>query len=181
MILFGSALSDGNKHDPHKLPMVLGGRGGGRIATGQHWCTPSIRRWRISTCPCWTLSGRRWSVLRTAPAACRACSREVATTHPVSPYRSHHRPDVRATVLREDGCARSSQSRMPSMSQPRRSRIWNTSAVPRSRCFRSRVGPFRAVVASGRRPLRSREIAPVIEADQAHPSRRRFANQAGQP
>ena len=36
MILFGSALSDGNSHNPHKLPLVLGGGGGGRIATGQH-------------------------------------------------------------------------------------------------------------------------------------------------
>jgi len=36
MVLFSSALSDGNSHNPHKLPLVLGGRGGGRIATGQH-------------------------------------------------------------------------------------------------------------------------------------------------
>jgi hypothetical protein len=36
MILFGSALSDGNSHDPHKLPLVLAGRAGGRIASGQH-------------------------------------------------------------------------------------------------------------------------------------------------
>jgi hypothetical protein len=36
MILFGSALSDGNKHDPHRLPLVLVGRVGGRLATGQH-------------------------------------------------------------------------------------------------------------------------------------------------
>ena len=36
MVLFGSALSDGNSHNPHKLPLVLGGRGGGRLATGQH-------------------------------------------------------------------------------------------------------------------------------------------------
>ena len=36
MILFGSALSDGNQHDPHRLPVVLAGRGGGRIASGQH-------------------------------------------------------------------------------------------------------------------------------------------------
>ena len=36
MILFASALSDGNKHDPHKLPILLGGRGGGRIDSGQH-------------------------------------------------------------------------------------------------------------------------------------------------
>ncbi len=36
MVLFASALSDGNSHNPHKLPLVLAGRGGGRIATGQH-------------------------------------------------------------------------------------------------------------------------------------------------
>lgn len=36
MILFGSALSDGDRHDPHNLPLVLAGRGGGRIAAGQH-------------------------------------------------------------------------------------------------------------------------------------------------
>lgn len=40
MILFGSALSDGNSHNPHKLPLVLGGCGGGRIATGQHLVFP---------------------------------------------------------------------------------------------------------------------------------------------
>ena len=36
MILFGSALSDGNKHDPHHMPLVLAGSAGGRIVTGQH-------------------------------------------------------------------------------------------------------------------------------------------------
>ncbi len=36
MILFASALSDGNKHSPHNLPLVLAGKGGGRIDTGQH-------------------------------------------------------------------------------------------------------------------------------------------------
>jgi len=36
MVLFASALSDGNSHNPHKLPMVLAGRGGGRIDSGQH-------------------------------------------------------------------------------------------------------------------------------------------------
>jgi hypothetical protein len=40
MVLFGSALSDGNSHNPHKLPLVLGGRGGGRLATGQHLAYP---------------------------------------------------------------------------------------------------------------------------------------------
>ncbi len=36
MVLFASALSDGNSHNPHKLPLVLAGRGGGRIDSGQH-------------------------------------------------------------------------------------------------------------------------------------------------
>lgn len=36
MVLFGSGIRDGNAHDPHNLPILLAGRGGGRIATGQH-------------------------------------------------------------------------------------------------------------------------------------------------
>ena len=36
MILFASALSDGNSHNFHKLPLVLAGRAGGRIDSGQH-------------------------------------------------------------------------------------------------------------------------------------------------
>ena len=36
MVLYGSGLRDGNSHSPHNLPILLGGRGGGRIASGQH-------------------------------------------------------------------------------------------------------------------------------------------------
>lgn len=36
MILFASALADGQKHDPHRLPILLGGRGGGRVDSGRH-------------------------------------------------------------------------------------------------------------------------------------------------
>nr|WP_250847086.1 DUF1552 domain-containing protein [Aquisphaera insulae] len=36
MVLFGSALRDGNEHDPHDLPTVLAGRAGGRLAPGRH-------------------------------------------------------------------------------------------------------------------------------------------------
>jgi hypothetical protein len=36
MILFGSSMSDGNRHDPDNLPILLGGRGGGTLPTGQH-------------------------------------------------------------------------------------------------------------------------------------------------
>lgn len=36
MVLYGSGLRDGNSHNPHNLPIVLGGGGGGRIRSGQH-------------------------------------------------------------------------------------------------------------------------------------------------
>ena len=36
MILMGAGFRDGNKHDPHNLPVVLAGRAGGRLNTGQH-------------------------------------------------------------------------------------------------------------------------------------------------
>lgn len=36
VILFGSGLRDGNRHSPHNLPILVGGRAGGRLATGQH-------------------------------------------------------------------------------------------------------------------------------------------------
>lgn len=35
-IVLGAALRDGNKHDPHNLPIVVAGAAGGRIRTGQH-------------------------------------------------------------------------------------------------------------------------------------------------
>ncbi len=36
MILYGSGLRDGNSHNPHNLPILVGGRAGGRLALGQH-------------------------------------------------------------------------------------------------------------------------------------------------
>ena len=36
MIMCGSSFSDGNRHDPNNLPILLGGKGGGRLQTGQH-------------------------------------------------------------------------------------------------------------------------------------------------
>jgi hypothetical protein len=35
-ILFGSGLRDGNSHSPHDLPLLLGGKAGGKLAPGQH-------------------------------------------------------------------------------------------------------------------------------------------------
>jgi hypothetical protein len=40
LIMCGSSLSDGNKHDPNNLPILLGGKGGGRIRSGQHIASP---------------------------------------------------------------------------------------------------------------------------------------------
>ncbi len=36
MIMFGSSFSDGNRHDPDNLPILLGGRGAGTIKPGRH-------------------------------------------------------------------------------------------------------------------------------------------------
>jgi hypothetical protein len=36
MILFGSSFSDGNRHDPANLPIVLAGTAGGKIKSGRH-------------------------------------------------------------------------------------------------------------------------------------------------
>jgi hypothetical protein len=36
MVLFGSSMSDGNRHDPKNLPIVLAGKGGGKIKSGRH-------------------------------------------------------------------------------------------------------------------------------------------------
>jgi hypothetical protein len=36
MILFGSSFSDGNRHDPANLPIILAGRGGGKINSGRY-------------------------------------------------------------------------------------------------------------------------------------------------
>ena len=40
MILFGSGMSDGNRHDPSNLPIVLAGGAGGKIRTGRHIASP---------------------------------------------------------------------------------------------------------------------------------------------
>jgi hypothetical protein len=36
MILFGSGMSDGDRHDPDNLPILLAGKAGGRLETGRH-------------------------------------------------------------------------------------------------------------------------------------------------
>jgi hypothetical protein len=40
LVLFGSSMSDGNRHDPANLPILLGGRGGGKIDSGRHIASP---------------------------------------------------------------------------------------------------------------------------------------------
>ena len=36
MVMFASGLRDGNRHSPKNLPIVLAGKGGGKLKTGQH-------------------------------------------------------------------------------------------------------------------------------------------------
>lgn len=36
MLLFGSSMSDGNRHDPNNLPILLAGKAGGTIKSGRH-------------------------------------------------------------------------------------------------------------------------------------------------
>ena len=40
MIFFGSSMSDGNRHDPSNLPVLLAGRAGGQIDSGRHLASP---------------------------------------------------------------------------------------------------------------------------------------------
>jgi hypothetical protein len=40
LIFFGSSFSDGNRHDPSNLPILLAGRGGGKLDTGRHIASP---------------------------------------------------------------------------------------------------------------------------------------------
>jgi hypothetical protein len=36
MVAFGSPIRDGNAHDPHNVPIVVGGKAGGRLRSGRH-------------------------------------------------------------------------------------------------------------------------------------------------
>lgn len=40
MVLFGSSMSDGNRHDPNNLPIILAGNAGGALKTGMHVASP---------------------------------------------------------------------------------------------------------------------------------------------
>ena len=40
MLLFGSSMSEGNRHDPASLPILLAGQGGGRLRSGRHIASP---------------------------------------------------------------------------------------------------------------------------------------------
>ena len=59
MILFGSALSDGDSHNPHKLPSCWAAAAAGGSTPASTACTRRTRRWRTCTYRCWTRSARR--------------------------------------------------------------------------------------------------------------------------
>jgi hypothetical protein len=39
-VLLGSGMSDGNQHNPDNLPILVAGRGGGKLAPGRHLASP---------------------------------------------------------------------------------------------------------------------------------------------
>ena len=79
MVLFGSGFRDGNKHEPHNLPLVLGGRGGGRIAAGQHLKYAEDSPLADLYVSCSMLSERRWSASPIAWVRCAACWRSATS------------------------------------------------------------------------------------------------------
>ena len=52
MVIYGSCIGDGNRHNHNDLPVVLLGKGGGTIKTGRAWCSRSAitRHLAISGC-----------------------------------------------------------------------------------------------------------------------------------
>ena len=44
MVLFGSSMSDGNRHDPNNLPIIVAGKAGGAFKTGHHFASNDIAR-----------------------------------------------------------------------------------------------------------------------------------------
>jgi hypothetical protein len=40
LVMCGSSISDGDRHDPNNLPILLGGKGGGRVQSGRHLASP---------------------------------------------------------------------------------------------------------------------------------------------
>ena len=73
MVLFGSGIRDGDAHNPHNVPLVLAGRGGGRSPPDSIWSTRRTARCRTSTSRCSMPSARRWSGSPTAPGPRAAC------------------------------------------------------------------------------------------------------------
>ncbi len=41
MIVYGSGISDGDRHNHDDLPILVAGRGGGTLATGKHLAFPA--------------------------------------------------------------------------------------------------------------------------------------------
>ena len=68
MVLYGSGIADGDRHNHDDLPILLAGRGGGTLKPGQPCAIGSTRRWRASTSACCGGWGRPSTSSRTAAA-----------------------------------------------------------------------------------------------------------------
>lgn len=76
MILFGSSLKDGNRHDPENLPLILAGRGKGTLRPGRRLRAPRLP-FAICTWPCRTGWGFMRSPLATAQGPSKDSRRRI--------------------------------------------------------------------------------------------------------
>jgi hypothetical protein len=73
MIVYGSGISDGNRHNHNDLPVLLLGKGGGTLKPGRHLRYPdNTPMTNLSTSQCSTAWGFLPSGWATAPAASKA-------------------------------------------------------------------------------------------------------------
>jgi hypothetical protein len=83
MIVYGSALADGNAHQHNNLPTVIAGRGNGTLKPGRHVKYADEHRLRTCICRCWTRWACPWTPSGTAPASSKVSPTfRVVSTHP---------------------------------------------------------------------------------------------------
>ena len=73
MVLFGSGISDGDRHDHVNLPVIVLGKGGGSLRSGRHHrCRPETPMSNLLLAMLHQ-AGVKWTALAIAPSRCLAC------------------------------------------------------------------------------------------------------------
>ena len=132
MIMCGSSISDGNRHDPNNLPILLGGKGGGGIKSGQHIASRATPRSATFTFPCCTAWESTSLASATALRRYRGCWRKsfgplITLSHAVGDWER----TLMATAVAND-CKRRCTSTAPGATR-RAARRWPSSIRPTSR------------------------------------------------